>query len=128
MVDWKALPDTMLSNYVERYETGGVQPHPRLRFVDGEGRACLAAALCGARRATDVAPAAAALGCPFPGGALETISRGFESGRLMPAELYDICVLELVRRRARTKGGRPGGRPARAGRRSAPPLRVATPA
>lgn len=119
MVDWKALPDAMLSNYVERYETGGVQPHPRLRFVDGEGRACLAAALCGARRATDVAPAAAALGCPFPGGALETISRGFESGHLTAAYLYDGCVLELVRRRARTKDARPVRRPARADRRPA---------
>lgn len=101
MNDWTTLPEAMLRNYVHRYESGGVQSHPTLRFVDAEGRACLAAALCGARSSAEVAPAAAALGHPFHGGVLEQVSRRFEGGRLSAAQAYDACVLEMAARRAR---------------------------
>lgn len=101
MIDWTALPDAMLRNYVCRYESGGVQPRPTLRFVDAEGRACLAAAFCGARTSADVSRAAAALGQPFHRGILEQVSRRFEAGRLSATEAYDACVLELAARRAR---------------------------
>ncbi len=101
MIDWTTLPDPMLRNYLRRYESGGVQSRPTLRFVDAQGRACLAAALCGARSSAEVAPAAAALGHPFHGGVLEQVSRRFEGGHLSAAQAYDACVLELAARRAR---------------------------
>lgn len=99
MLDWSALPDQMLHNFVRRYETGGVQPAPRLRFVDDDGRACLSAALCGARSAPEVAGAAALLGHTFRGGVLERVSRLFEGGTLTADAMYADCLLELTRRR-----------------------------
>lgn len=120
MIDWTTLPDPMLRNYIRRYESGGVQSRPTLRFVDAEGRACVAAAFCGARTSADVSEAAAALGHPFLGGIMEHVSRRFESGRLSAAEAYDACVLELTARRV----SRAASSAAVAG---VPGFRVATP-
>ena len=106
----RAFSDRMLLQYVARYERGEVQSRPRLRFVDAEGRACLAAALCGARSAAEVAGLAAEAG-GFPGGPLERVSRRFEAGELRSAEFYDEVVLELTRRRAEREV-RSGTRPA----------------
>lgn len=107
----RAFSDRMLLQYVARYERGEVQTTPRLRFVDGEGRACLAAALCGARSATEVAALAAAAG-GFLDGPLERISRRFEAGELRSCELYDEALLELARRGAERAARAGTGRPA----------------
>lgn len=95
----KELSEGMLRSFVARYERDEVQSTPRLRFVDAEGRACPAAALCDARSSADFARAAGERG-GFLGGPLERVSRLFEAGRLRPAELYTESVLELTRRRA----------------------------
>lgn len=101
------LPGHMLSNYVRRYEAGGVQERPRLRFVDGEGRACVAGALAGAASAADFA--SGPCGRDFLGSDLEAVSRLFEDGRLTAAQMYRECLLERARRAAgrRAAGRRP---------------------
>lgn len=105
----RALPTRMLGNYVRRYEEEGVQPTPRLRFLDGACLACPAAALYGARDAIGLARATETY--PFRGSPLEAISRAFEDGRLSPHALYAECLLELARRApARTPA--PSGAPA----------------
>lgn len=96
MVELDALPDRMLRNFVCRYEDGGVQRRPRLRFVDDRGRACLAGALTGARTSREFADSAA--GRSFRQGPLLRLSREFEAGRLSAAQLYDACLMELARR------------------------------
>lgn len=108
----RSLPGSMLRNYVSRYEEGGVQPHPRLSFVDAEGRACIVGALAGARSLREFA--ATEVCRSFPRGPLERLSRLFEDGRVTPGEVYRDCLLELARRRAvevrRTDGRRERGR------------------
>lgn len=91
------LGDDMLDNYIVRYEEGAVQPRPRLRFVDGEGRACPAAACAGARSSEAFAGSSHFL--RFDGSILEALSRCFEAGELTPSDLYRDCLLERVRRR-----------------------------
>ncbi len=103
----RGLGDDMLDNYILRYEEGSVQPRPRLRFVDGEGRVCPAAACAGS--ASREAFAGSDHFLRFRGSALERVSRRFESGELSPSDLYRDCLLERARR-----GGAP--RPAAAGR------------
>lgn len=98
MICLRRIPDGMLNNYVERYEQGGVQRRPCLRFVDEEGRACVVGALAGAGTVEEFAGTEAC--ARFPGGILERISRLFEDRRLTADRMYAESLLELTRRRA----------------------------
>jgi hypothetical protein len=93
----RGLGDDMLDNYILRYEEGAVQPRPRLRFVDGEGRVCPAAACAGTGSREAFAGSDHFL--RFRGSALERVSRRFEAGELSPSDLYRDCLLERARRR-----------------------------
>lgn len=121
MISLESIPDRMLHNFVRRYEAGGVQPHPRLRFVDEEGRACIACALAGASSSREFARTDA--GRSFLGGPLEEISRRFEACRLTPDRFYAECLLELARRIERS----PDQASARKSRSSARPISPSTP-
>lgn len=112
----ESIPSRMLHNFVERYEAGGVQPHPRLRFVDEEGRACIACALVGASSSREFATMDA--GREFLGGPLEELSRRFEACRLTAGEMYAGCLMELARRTAAPPVSTPA--PAGEGRRQIP--------
>lgn len=90
------LPDSALGNFIDRYEAGGVQRRPRLRFVDRGGRACPAAAMAGAETSSDFMNGEA--GRDFRAGILGRISAAFEDGDLDAAELYRECLLEVARR------------------------------
>lgn len=108
MLGLHRLPARMLENYVSRYEEGGVQPHPRLSFVDGEGRACIVGAMAGARSLEEFAGWSA---CgDLPDGQLERLSRLFEDGRITADGVYRECILELSRRRSSTRGRAGPGR------------------
>lgn len=97
-LDLDALPQRMLRNFVARYESGGIQPHPVTSFVDARGRACVVGAFAGARSLEEFASSEACR--TFLQGPLVEISRLFEDGRVAPAEVYDACLMELTRRRA----------------------------
>jgi hypothetical protein len=92
-----AVSGRMLRNYVARYESGGVQPHPVTSFVDARGRACVVGAFAGARSLEEFASSEACRS--FLDGPLVAISRLFEDGRVTPAEVYDACLVELAFRR-----------------------------
>lgn len=94
----RRIPERMLNNYVERYERGGVQRRPCLRFVDEEGRACVVGALAGAASVEEFTRTEAC--ARFPGGTLERISRLFEDRHLTADRMYAESLLELTRRRA----------------------------
>lgn len=99
------LGDEMLRNYIVRYEAGAVQARPRLRFVDGDGRACPAAACAGAGSREAFAGSDHFL--RFRGSVLERISRRFEAGDLSSSELYRECLLERARRRGARRPASP---------------------
>lgn len=96
MIEISTLSDRLLRNYVRRYEGGGVQPRPRLRFVDAEGRACIVGAMADVDSSREFA--ATGLFRALRSGPLVRISRKFEDGRITPAQVYDACLLELTRR------------------------------
>lgn len=102
MLRLRELSDRMLENYVARYEEGGVQPRPCLRFVDAEGRACIVGALAGAASVEEFAESDACRS--FLEGALVEISRMFEERRITAADVYAECLLELTRREADARG------------------------
>ena len=103
--DLASVPKHMLRNYVDRYERGGVQPHPVTSFVDGEGRACIVGAFADADSIEEFASTEACR--TFLRGPLVRISRLFEDGHVTPAQVYDAGLLELARRRAREDAPRP---------------------
>lgn len=96
MTELRSVSDRLLRNYVRRYESGGVQRRPRLRFVDAEGRACIVGAMADVESSREFAESDHFRS--FRSGPLVRISRMFEEGRVSPAEVYDACVLELARR------------------------------
>lgn len=96
-LDLSPFPPRMLRNYVARYESGGVQPHPVTSFVDGRGRACVVGAFAGAASLEEFASTEACR--TFLEGPLVRVSRLFEDGRVTAAEVYDACLLELTARR-----------------------------
>lgn len=98
-LDLGAVPERMLHNFVARYESGDVQPHPVTSFVDDRGRACVVGAFSGARSLEEFAGTEACR--TFLQGPLVAISRLFEDGRVTPAEVYDACLMELAGRRVR---------------------------
>lgn len=96
-LDLDAVSERMLRNYVARYESGGVQPHPVTSFVDARGRACVVGAFADADSLEEFAASEACR--TFLDGPLVGISRLFEDGRVTPAEVYDACLVELAFRR-----------------------------
>lgn len=100
-----AVPRRMLRNFVARYESGGVQPHPVTSFVDARGRACVVGAFAGARTLEEFASSEACR--TFLQGPLVNISRKFEDGQVAAAEVYDACLLELTCRRASEEAAGP---------------------
>ena len=91
------LGGEMLDSYIRSYEEGRIQPCPRLRFVDREGRTCPAAAFAGAGHGAEFTASEAFV--RFLGSDLEAISRRFESGELDASDLYRDCLLERARRK-----------------------------
>lgn len=96
MTELRAVSNRLLENYVRRYESGGVQRRPRLRFVDAEGRACIVGAMADVDSSREFAESDHFRS--FRSGPLVRISRMFEEGRVSAAEVYDACLLELARR------------------------------
>ncbi len=103
-LDLDAVSGHMLRNYVARYESGGVQPHPVTSFVDARGRACVVGAFADAGSLEEFASSEACR--TFLDGPLVGISRLFEDGRVTPAEVYDACLVELAYRRVAAEPGR----------------------
>lgn len=103
MTELRSLSDRLLRNYVRRYEAGRVQQRPRLRVVDGDGRACLVGAMAGVDSSRELA--AIGLFRSFRAGPLSRISRLFEEGRVSSGQVYDACLLELARRSGRDGAG-----------------------
>lgn len=104
VLDLSDVPARMLRNFVARYEDGGVQPHPVTSFVDERGRACVVGAFSGARSLEEFAGTEACR--TFLQGPLVEVSRLFEDGRVTAPEVYDACLMELVRRGARRRARR----------------------
>lgn len=109
-LDLDAVSGRMLRNYVARYESGGVQPHPVTSFVDARGRACVVGAFADAASLEEFAASEACR--TFLDGPLVGISRLFEDGRVTPAEVYDACLVELAYRRVAAQPGREAARAA----------------
>lgn len=103
-----SLPESALDAYIDRYERGGVQRRPRLRFVDGGGRACPAAALADAGSSAEFMNGDGGAG--FRGSVLERISRAFEDGELDAGDLYRDCLLERAVRGGSRDGHAAGDR------------------
>lgn len=93
-----ALPTDWLENYVETFEAGRVQRHPRARFVTEEGECCLVAAMAAARSGHEFTRSK--VWSWLLGTELEELSRRFEARRVSGQELYDETLLALARRRA----------------------------
>lgn len=96
MTELRAVSDRLLENFVRRYECGGVQRRPRLRFVDAEGRACIVGAMADVESSREFAESDHFR--TFRSGPLVRISRKFEEGRVSSTDVYDACLLELARR------------------------------
>ncbi|MFW6080067.1 MAG: hypothetical protein ACODAE_10625 [Gemmatimonadota bacterium] len=94
------LPTSWLENYVETFEAGRVQRHPRARFVTEKGECCLVAAMSASRSRADFV--GSKQWTLLLGTELEELSRRFEARLLTAQQVYEEVLLELARRRSET--------------------------
>ncbi|MFW6079712.1 MAG: hypothetical protein ACODAE_08830 [Gemmatimonadota bacterium] len=96
----EALPTSWLENYVEMFEAGRVQRHPRARFVTEKGECCLVAAMSASTSRTEFV--GSEQWSMLLGTELEELSRRFETRRLTAQRVYEEALLVLAHRRGET--------------------------